>query len=210
MSHEICTVSAYKSLTLRRAVVKTLRESYPPREKQGFVIFITGLFNSGKDTIAKALQVTLNQQGGRITSLLLGATARQEIAPLPFELAKDAQAASLANIAFASAELARAGAAVIAAHLAPTNVQRATVKHSILQYGGSGGNFFHVHVARPLEHCERGDRSGIYKKARAGEIQGFPGVDSPYEEPEKADLYVDVTQQTFPEIVHSEPANILS
>ena len=50
---------------LRSAVVKTLRESYPPRSKQGFVILLTGLYNSGKDTIAKALQVTLNQQGGR-------------------------------------------------------------------------------------------------------------------------------------------------
>lgn len=51
--------------------MKTLRESYPPRTKQGFVLFITGLYNSGKDSIAKALQVTLNQQGGRSVSLLL-------------------------------------------------------------------------------------------------------------------------------------------
>ena len=43
--------------------MKTLRESYPPREKQGFVLFLTGLYNSGKDAIAKALQVKLNEQG---------------------------------------------------------------------------------------------------------------------------------------------------
>lgn len=55
-----------------REVVKTLRQSYPPRLKQGFVIFLTGLYNSGKDTIARALQVVLNQQGGRSVSLLLG------------------------------------------------------------------------------------------------------------------------------------------
>ena len=61
------------------AVVKTLRESYPPRSKQGFVIFLTGLHNSGKDTIAKALQVTLNQQGGRSVSLLLGDGVRPEL-----------------------------------------------------------------------------------------------------------------------------------
>ena len=54
------------------AVVKTLRESYPPRNQQGFVIFLTGFYNSGKDVIAKALQVTLNQQGGRSVTLLLG------------------------------------------------------------------------------------------------------------------------------------------
>jgi adenylylsulfate kinase-like enzyme len=54
------------------AVVKTLRESYPPRLKQGFVIFLTGLYNSGHDTIARALQTVFNEQGGRTTSLLLG------------------------------------------------------------------------------------------------------------------------------------------
>jgi sulfate adenylyltransferase len=61
------------------AVVKTLRESYPPRNKQGFTLFLTGLHNSGKDTIAKALQVTLNQQGGRSVTLLLGETVRAEL-----------------------------------------------------------------------------------------------------------------------------------
>ena len=57
-------------------VVRTLRESYPPRNKQGFVLFLTGLYNSGADRIAKALQVTFNQQGGRSVSLLLGETVR--------------------------------------------------------------------------------------------------------------------------------------
>ena len=64
---------------LYSAVVKTLRESYPPRNKQGFVLFLTGLHNSGKDTIAKALQVTLNQQGGRSVSLLLGDSIRPDL-----------------------------------------------------------------------------------------------------------------------------------
>lgn len=61
------------------AVVKVLRESYPPRHKQGFVLFFTGLHNSGKDQIAKALQVSLYEQGGRSVSLLLGETVRQEL-----------------------------------------------------------------------------------------------------------------------------------
>jgi hypothetical protein len=59
--------------------VRTLRESYPPRDKQGFVIFLTGLYNSGKDTIAKALQVTFNEQGGRSVSLLLGDSIQEEL-----------------------------------------------------------------------------------------------------------------------------------
>ena len=61
------------------AVVKTLRESYPPRTKQGFVLFLTGLHNSGKDTIAKALQVKLNEQGGRSVSLFVGDGIRADL-----------------------------------------------------------------------------------------------------------------------------------
>ena len=64
---------------LSSAVVKTLRESYPPRSQQGFVILLTGLYNSGKDTIAKALQVTLNQQGGRSVSLFIGDGIQPEL-----------------------------------------------------------------------------------------------------------------------------------
>jgi sulfate adenylyltransferase len=52
--------------------VKRLRESYPPRNQQGFVILLSGLYNSGKDQISKALQIALNEQGGRSVSLLLG------------------------------------------------------------------------------------------------------------------------------------------
>ena len=63
------------------AVVKTLRESYPPRLKQGFVIFLTGLYNSGHDTIARALQTVFNEQGGRNTSLLLGDFSRHNNEP---------------------------------------------------------------------------------------------------------------------------------
>ena len=69
---------------------------------------------------------------------------------------------------------------------------------------GAGGNFFLIHVATPLEHCESTDRKGRYASARAGEIQGFTGVDDVYEAPTKADIVVDVTKQTVPEIVHSE------
>lgn len=60
-------------------VVKVLRESYPPRNKQGFTILLSGLHASGKDTIARALQTVLNQQGGRSVSLLLGETVRHEL-----------------------------------------------------------------------------------------------------------------------------------
>ena len=157
------------------SVVKVLRESYPPRTQQGFVIFLTGLYNSGKDAIGRALQVTLNQQGGRSVSLLLGETVRSELsAELGFS--REDRHKNIQRIAFVSAELTRAGAAVIAAPIAPYADSRKAARDTIVSTGGSGGNFFLVHVATPLEHCEKFDRKGVYKKARAGEIKGFTGI----------------------------------
>ncbi|KAF7790304.1 hypothetical protein EIP86_001258 [Pleurotus ostreatoroseus] len=184
------------------AVVKTLRESYPPRLKQGFVIFLTGLHNSGKDKIAKALQVTLNQQGGRSVSLLLGDSIRPELDD-GFTKTSEERSKDLQRIGFVSAELARAGAAVIAAPVAPKAASRDAIKNTVLQTAGPGGNFFTIHVATPLAHCEATDRKGIYSQAHAGAVNGVAGVDETYEVPERADLTVDVTKQSIPEIVHS-------
>ncbi|KDQ62121.1 hypothetical protein JAAARDRAFT_189492 [Jaapia argillacea MUCL 33604] len=184
------------------AVVKTLRASYPPRDKQGFVLFLTGLHNSGKDTIGKALQTVLNQQGTRSVSLLLGDTIRHELSS-ELSFTKEGRAEHIHRIAFVAAELARSGAAVICAPIAPHEDSREHAKDYILQNAGSGGNFFLIHVATPLEHCEATDRKGVYAKARSGEITGFPGVDDVYEVPSRASLTVDVTTQTVPEIVHA-------
>ncbi|KAG6866719.1 Sulfate adenylyltransferase [Blastosporella zonata] len=184
------------------AVVKVLRESYPPRNKQGFVVLLSGLHNSGKDSIAKALQVTFNQQGGRSASLLLGETVRQELSP-DLGFSPQDRNANAQRLAFVAAELTRAGAAVIAAPIAPYEELREGMRDVVLQNGGAGANFFLIHVATPLEHCEKTDRRGLYAKARSGEIKGFTGVDDVYETPVKADLTVDVTRQSIPEIVHS-------
>ncbi|KAF8342175.1 sulfate adenylyltransferase [Cantharellus anzutake] len=184
------------------AVVNVLRASYPPRTKQGFVLLLTGLHNSGRDTVGRALQTILNQHGARSVSLLLGETVRSELSSelgfLPSDRHRNIQ-----RIAFVSAELARAGAAVIAAPIAPYAHSRAAAKQTIVTNGGSGGNFFLVYVATPLEYCEKTDRKGTYKKARAGEIQGFTGIDDVYEPPTDADIVVNVETQSIPEIVHS-------
>ena len=97
-------------------VVKVLRESYPPRPKQGFTVLLTGLHNSGKDTIARALQVTLQQHGQRSVSLLLGEELRHDLdAELPASNTPEDKHLNLLRIGFVAAELTKAGAAVIAA-----------------------------------------------------------------------------------------------
>lgn len=178
-------------------VVSVLRESHPPRSKQGFTVFLTGLTNSGKDAIGRALQVTLNQQGGRSVSLLLGETVRSELsAELGFS--PEDRHTNILRLAFVAAELTKSGAVVIAAPIAPYERSRATARQQVEMYG----SFFLVHVATSLEYCERTDRRGIYKRARAGEIKGFTGVDDVYEVPEKADLVVDLEKGNVRGIVH--------
>ncbi|KAL7894894.1 sulfate adenylyltransferase [Trichoderma sp. SZMC 28014] len=178
-------------------VVKVLREQNPlPREK-GFTVFLTGYQNCGKDQIARALQATLNQGGGRPVSMLLGETVRAELSS-ELGFSRQDRSLNIGRIAFVASELTKAGAAVIAAPIAPYEDARQHARELVEK----SGPFFLVHVATPLEHCEKTDRKGVYQRARAGEIKGFTGVDDPYETPKKADLTVDLTKQNVRSIVH--------
>ncbi|KAG8932930.1 Sulfate adenylyltransferase [Tulasnella sp. 417] len=198
LRHRLKTGAAIPEWFSYAEVVKALRESYPARTKQGFVC----LYNSGKDSIARALQVTLNQQGGRSVSLLLGETVRSELSS-ELGFSGEDRHKNIQRIAFVSAELSRAGAAVIAAPIAPYERSRAAAREHVVSSAGPGGNFFLIHVATPLEVAEKTDRKGVYARARRGEIKGFTGIDDVYEPPKAADITVDISQQTIPEIVHS-------
>jgi sulfate adenylyltransferase len=178
-------------------VVKVLRESNPPRAQQGFTIFLTGYQNSGKDAIARALQVTFNQQGGRPVSLLLGESVRSELSS-ELGFTREDRDRNIARIAFVAAELTKAGAAVIAAPIAPFDAARKDARSTISQYG----SFFLVHVNTSLEYSEKTDKRGVYAKARKGEIKNFTGVNDPYEAPVDAKLVVDCEKQTVRSIVH--------
>ncbi|KAK3217338.1 hypothetical protein GRF29_1g2733517 [Pseudopithomyces chartarum] len=178
-------------------VVKVLRESHPPRNKQGFTVFLTGLTNSGKDAIARALNVTLNQQGGRSVSLLLGENVRSELSA-ELGYSREDRDRNIGRIAFVASELTKAGAAVIAAPIAPFEQARKHARELVEKYG----SFYLIHVATPLEYAEKTDKRGIYAKARNGDIKGFTGVDDPYEEPAKADLTVDISQTNVRTAVH--------
>ncbi|KAG9287259.1 hypothetical protein G9A89_008889 [Geosiphon pyriformis] len=178
-------------------VVRVLRDTHPPRSRQGFTLFLTGYYNSGKDTIGKALQVKLNEQGGRSVTLLLGETVRNELSS-ELGFSKKDRDQNIARIAFVSAELTKAGAAVIAAPIAPFTEARAHARAHVETYGG----FYLVHVNTPLDYCIKTDRKGVYKKAQSGEIKGFTGVDDPYEPPQIADIVVDVSRQSINEICH--------
>ena len=111
---------------------------------------------------------------------------------------REDRAKNIARIAFVSAELTKAGAAVIAAPIAPFEADRQAARETVSQFG----SFYLVHVATSLGYAEKTDKRGVYAKARRGEIKGFTGVDDPYEIPEKPDLTVDVEKTNVRGIVH--------
>ncbi|KAK7419415.1 Sulfate adenylyltransferase [Neonectria punicea] len=178
-------------------VVKVLREQNPLPAQKGFTVFMTGFQNSGKDQIARALQVTLMQGGGRPVSMLLGENVRHELSS-ELGYSRQDRDLNIGRIAFVASELTKAGAAVIAAPIAPFDPARKQARELVEK----SGPFFLVHVATPLEYCEKTDRRGIYAAARKGEIKGFTGVDDPYEVPANPDLTVSLEKQDVRSIVH--------
>ncbi|KAJ3120972.1 Sulfate adenylyltransferase [Nowakowskiella sp. JEL0407] len=178
-------------------VATILRSSHPQRSKQGFTVFLTGLYASGKEAVAQALQVSLNQQGQRPTTLLLGETIRSELSQ-ELGFTKHERDINVQRIGFVASELTKCGGAVIAAPIAPYESARKNVKELVGKYGG----FFLIHVATPLEECIARDRVGQYEKAKKGLIKGFTGIDDPYEDPVNPDLKVDISKTPVSQIVH--------
>ncbi|KAI8980452.1 sulfate adenylyltransferase [Pilobolus umbonatus] len=178
-------------------VVQVLRQSHPPRNKQGFTIFFTGLHASGKNAIARALQISLNQESSRSVSLLASENVRAELSS-ELGFSKRDRDINIARQAFVAGELTRAGAAAIVAPIAPYADARNAARKTIEQYGG----FYLVHISTPLEECIKRDRDGIYERAKRGEIKEFTGLDAPYEAPVNADLTFDITKQSVSQAVH--------
>ncbi len=172
-------------------VVSELRRSHPPREKQGFTVFFTGLSGSGKSTVANAFMVKLLEIGGRPVTLLDGDHVRKNLSS-ELGFSKEHRDLNIQRIGFVAAEITKHGGIAICAPIAPYKRVRQIVRSNI----ESGGGFILVHVSTPLEICEQRDRKGLYAKARAGIIKEFTGISDPYEEPQNAELTIDTTDIT--------------
>ncbi len=165
----------------------------PGPDRRGLVLFFTGLSGSGKSTLARALQDKLLEQGQRTVTSLDGDVVRRNLsAGLTFS--KEDRETNIRRIGWVAAEISRHGGIAICSPIAPFDATRQQVRQMVAE---AGGEFFLVHVATPLEECERRDRKGLYAKARAGLIPEFTGISSPYEEPQDASIRVDTTGRTI-------------
>ncbi|MFN3277681.1 MAG: bifunctional sulfate adenylyltransferase/adenylylsulfate kinase [Paracoccus hibiscisoli] len=169
-------------------VVQQLRRTSPPRAQQGFTVFFTGLSGSGKSTVANALMVKLMEMGGRPVSLLDGDVVRKHLSS-ELGFSKEHRDINIKRIGYVASEITKNGGIAICAPIAPYTATRRAVREMV----EAGGAFVEVHVATPLEECERRDRKGLYKLAREGKIKEFTGISDPYEEPTNPELRVDTT-----------------
>ncbi len=170
-------------------IADVVERDLPAPDRQGLVVFFTGLSGSGKSTIARALHDVLLEQGERTVTSLDGDVVRRHLsAGLTFS--KEDRETNIRRIGWVAAEISRHGGVAICSPIAPFDATRKQVR---AMTEDAGGRFVLVHVATPLEECERRDRKGLYAKARRGEIPEFTGISSPYEEPEDAAVRIDTT-----------------
>jgi adenylylsulfate kinase len=173
---------------------------------KGCVIWFTGLSGSGKSTIANALDHKLYQMGIH-SSVLDGDNVRHTLNAGPgmlkethgedfatrFGLGFSAidREENIRRIGAVAQLFAEAGVIASTAFISPYRIDRDRVRNNM-----KPGDFIEVFVDTPIEVCESRDPKGLYKKARAGEIKGFTGIDDPYEAPHSPELILSAAEKT--------------
>ena len=167
-------------------VVAELRKTKPARDKQGFTVFLTGFSGSGKSTIANALMVKLMEMGGRPVTLLDGDIVRKNLSS-ELGFSKEHRDLNIRRIGYVASEITKNGGIAICAPIAPYATTRRAVREDIEGFGA----FIEIHVATSIEECERRDRKGLYKLARAGKIKEFTGISDPYDVPTNPEMSIE-------------------
>lgn len=161
------------------------------REKQhdhrGAVLWFTGLSGSGKSTVAGALEQALHAQGIS-TYLLDGDNVRHGLCR-DLGFTDDDRRENIRRVGEVAKLMVDAGLVVLTAFISPHRAERDMVRNLLGE-----GQFIEVFVDTPLAICEARDPKGLYKKARAGELKNFTGIDSEYQPPEVPDVHLNGEQ----------------
>ena len=160
--------------------------------KKGFTLWFTGMSGSGKSTLAQGCQEALLERGIN-TEILDGDVIRTNLSK-GLGFSKEDRDINIRRVGFVCNLLTRNDAVAIAACISPYKAIRDENREMI-------GRFVEVYCEAPLEKLIERDPKGLYKKALAGEIKGFTGIDDPYEEPEKPEVVVHTADETVEESV---------
>lgn len=162
--------------------------------QRGCVIWFTGLSGSGKSTIAFALERRL-AASRRLTYVLDGDNIRHGLCS-DLGFSPEDRTENIRRIGEVAALFADAGLIIMASFISPYTSDRQLARSRVPQH-----KFIEVFLDVPVEVCERRDPKGLYRKARAGEIQQFTGVSAPYEEPAAPEIRLDTDQLSVSECV---------
>jgi sulfate adenylyltransferase len=168
----------------RPEVADILAEAHPPRHRQGFCLWFTGLSGAGKSTTADILTIRLLAHGRQVT-VLDGDVVRTHLSK-GLGFSKEDRDTNIRRIGFVAAEIVRHGGGVICAAVSPYCATRNECRGMV-----GDDRFIEVFVDAPLEVCEGRDVKGMYRQARAGAIKNFTGIDDPYEPPLSPELVID-------------------
>jgi adenylylsulfate kinase len=160
------------------------------------ILWFTGLSGSGKSTLAHAVEEQLHQQKCR-TFVLDGDNVRHGLSS-NLSFSEQDRKENIRRIGETAKLMMEAGIVTLTAFISPFKQDRETARNLMPH-----GDFIEIYCKATLETCEARDVKGLYKKARAGEIKNYTGIDSPYESPEKPELTVDTDKQTLEESVQS-------
>ena len=161
-------------------------------DEKGFTLWFTGLSGSGKSTIAHVIGPELDKRG-LVVEYLDGDTVRTHLSK-GLGFSKEDRDTNIERIGWVASRLTRHGGVALVAAISPYDETRRNARAMVEEFGP----FVEVFVATSLDECARRDVNGLYKKAFAGEIKGFTGVDDPYEEPSNPEVRID-TEQHEPE-----------
>jgi 3',5'-nucleoside bisphosphate phosphatase len=163
----------------------------PARGMDGLCVWLTGLSGSGKSTVGRLVAGHLRDLGHRV-EVLDGDDLRQNLsADLGFS--REDRNRNVHRIAWVSDLLSRNGVITFVAAVSPFREPRDAARARM------GNRFLEVYVRASVEACERRDVKGLYQRARSGQIQGFTGVDDPYEEPLSPELVIDTESESAEE-----------
>ncbi len=157
--------------------------------QKGALVWLTGLSGSGKSTIAYTLEHALMQEG-RLAYVLDGDNIRHGLNK-NLGFSPEDRGENIRRIGEVGKLFVDAGIIIITAFISPYTADRQIAREVV-----GSGDFFEVFCDAPLAVCEERDPKGLYKKARAGEIKGFTGIDAPYEAPTKAELVIDSSKMS--------------
>ena len=172
----------------------TARERALRTGHRGAVIWLTGLSGAGKSTIAQSLERNLFHRGMH-TYVLDGDNIRHGLTS-NLGFSPDDRMENIRRVSEVAKLMADAGTVVITAFISPYRMDRRRAREIALE---GNAEFIEVFVDAPLEVCEARDPKNLYKKARAGEIREFTGIDAPYEAPDDPEIVVHTDKQTVDE-----------